>query len=92
MSKKSLLLLLTVPLLLACRLSSQPPRPTKTPAPSPTPSPPPTATSHPAQQTNAYTLVYIHRSEGGLGDLLAEHARLAAGLGQEPVAYFTAPW
>ncbi len=96
MSRKILPLLLIVPLLFACRASSPPPLPTKTPLPSPTPPPSPTSPSSPSPQpeqgTNGYTLVYIHRRDGALNDLLAEHARLAVAQGQEPVAYFTASW
>lgn len=92
--KRIFFLLLITALLFACTLTAAPPTPTSTAAPTAVPltdTSRPTA-SLPPMEVEGYTLVYIHRYEGAFNDLLAEHARQAAALGQEPIAYFTARW
>lgn len=89
--KRTFLLLLAATLLFACTLTPVPLPPAQTPVPTATALP--TATVAPLlTEMGGYMLVYIHLYEGAFNDLLAEHARRAAALGQQPIAYFTAHW
>ena len=104
--KKLIVPLLAAVLLLACTVSTAPAVPAKTPVP-PTaapgePTPTAVKTEIPFVATNTpqggspngsgVTVVELHLTGGSLTDQLAVQAQTAAGLGQEPILYFTANW
>jgi hypothetical protein len=90
--KKILTFLLAATLSFACTLSTMSPPPTPTSEPAVSLPPTVTVTPPPTSDGNRPTLVYIHRYDGALYDQLAEQVRLAAAVGQEPIAYLTASW
>jgi hypothetical protein len=104
--KKLIVPLLAAVLLLACTISTAPVVPAKTPIPpnavSGQPTPTAVKTEIPFEFTEApqqgdpvgsnITVVELHLTGGPLPDQLADQAQAAAGLGQDPILYFTANW
>ena len=104
--KKIIIPMLAAILLLACGVSTAPLAPAKTPVPATAaasqPTPTAVKTEIPFEFTEApqqgdpvgsnITVVELHLTGGSLPDQLADQAQAAAGLGQDPILYFTANW